>query len=222
MGEISDFQKIEFSLWIAVFVIMVILAYYFIKRSKKESVPKTFNEAAGIIFLGLAGMRILTIIYDFFDYGEIDFLPFLGNAFLFLGALPLVLYMEKNVIKKTKYILSAVAVAFFIYFIYIAFATNFERSALYFWAIPSFILELFILAIGYLYLIIKSTGSIRTSSILIIIGVFLIISFWVLHRAFGPLGENPLPIIQDYLAIISPIAIICGALITAKGFFSYT
>ncbi len=223
MGELSDFQKLEFGLWISVLVILIILTYYFLDRgSKKEDIPKSFNKAAGIIFLGLALMRLFSILYDFSDTFEHNpLILFLGNTFLFLGALPLVLYMERNVIRKTRYLLTLIALIFFLIFIYIGFSTAFERNTLYYWAIPPFGIELFILGIGYFYLILKSSGPIRKSSLLIFIGVFFIIGFWVLHGYYGPNGQEPLLIIQDYLAIISPVAVICGAFIAAKGFFGY-
>lgn len=224
MGELSDFQKLEFSLWVAVFVLLIVLTYYFLRRGfTKEDIPKAFNKAAGIIFLGLALMRLLSILYDFsdsFHYNSI--VLFLGNAFLFLGALPLVVYMEKNVIRKSKYILTLIALIFFIIYIYIGLSTEFDRTILYYWGVPPFGIELFVLAIGYFYLIIKSSGLVRKSTILITIGVTLLITFWVIHGVYGPNGQAPIPIVQDYLAIISPVAVICGSLIAAKGFFGYT
>lgn len=224
MGELSDFQKLEFSLWITVFVILIVLTYYFLRRGIiKEDIPKTFNKAAGIIFLGLALMRLFSVMYDFSDiFYHNPIILFLGNAFLFLGALPLVIYMEKNVIRKSKYVLTILALIFFIIFLYIGVSTGFDRANLYYWAVPPFGIELFILGIGYFYLILKSSGLVRKSTILIIIGVFLIIAFWVLHGFYGPNGQEPIPIVQDYLAIISPVAVICGSLIAAKGFFGYT
>jgi hypothetical protein len=224
MGELSDFQKLEFSLWIAVFVLLIILTYYFLRRGfNKEDIPKTFNKAAGIIFFGLAMMRLFSILYDFSDlFHQNSIILFLGNAFLFLGALPLVMYMEKNVIKKTKYILTLIALILFGIYIYIGISSEYDRIILYYWSVPPFGVELFILAIGYFYLIIKSSGLVRKSTILIVIGVALLITFWVLHGVYGPNGQEPIPIVQDYLAIISPVAVICGSLIAAKGFFGYT
>ncbi|MHA1129723.1 MAG: hypothetical protein ACTSQI_14680 [Candidatus Helarchaeota archaeon] len=112
MGEFSDFLKVELCLWMTVIVLLAIFTYYFIRRAfKDETMPKNFNLAAGIIFLGVAFMRICSILYDYFDIlYENQIVLFLGNVGVFLGTLPLVFYLEKNTYRKTKYLLSLSAI----------------------------------------------------------------------------------------------------------------
>jgi len=224
VGDFSDFQKTELSLWVIVIVLLLILAYYFINRGiHKEDIPKSFNIAAGIIFLGVGYMRICSILYDYFDIlYENQIILFLGNIGVFLGALPLVLYLEKNTYRRTKYLLSIVAIVFFSVFIFVSLASNFDKMVMGFWVLPPFAIELLILAGGYIYLIIKSSGTVRKSSLLILIGVALLLGFWYIHGTYGPHGIPPIPIVADYLAILSPLFIIIGTLIAAKGFFGYS
>ncbi|MHA1278475.1 MAG: hypothetical protein ACTSQI_13245 [Candidatus Helarchaeota archaeon] len=90
------------------------------------------------------------------------------------------------------------------------------------WVLPPFGIELVILGGGYLYLILKSSGNVRRSAILIIVGISIILCFWYIHGTIGPSGPYIIPEVAEYLAIISPIAIIIGGIIAAKGFFGYT
>ncbi len=224
MGEFSDFQKLELGLWVVITVFLLLFAYYFIQRGlKKEDVPKNFNIAAGIIFLGIGIMRILSIFHDYTDIlGGNQIVLFIGNICVFLGTLPLVLYMEKNIYVKTKYFLSLASIILFFIFVFISFSSNFDKQIMGLWVIPPFGIELLILAGGYIYLIVKSSGKVRLSCIMILIGVSLIIGFWYLHGVLGPHGTLPNPALQDYFAILSLVFIIIGTMIAAKGFFGYT
>jgi hypothetical protein len=192
-------------------------AIYFIRRAyKREEISKSFNVAAGILFLGLAGRLLLGF------YLEIVLIIFLANVSLFIAIFPLGLYLEKIVFRKTKYLISIIAVTMEVVFILISISANFHRPTMYLWVMPPFLIELFILGAGYLILIARSTGAVKTSSILILIGSILIIGSSFIVGYLGPEGQAPIPIMEDYLAILCPLLMIVGALIAAKGFFGYS
>ncbi|NVM28330.1 MAG: hypothetical protein HWN65_05770 [Candidatus Helarchaeota archaeon] len=226
MVQFSDFQKLEFSLWVAIIVIVLMFAYYFLRRGlKKEDVPKTFNVAAGILFLGMGFRFIFSIFYYYIDHPSFyrnPIIMFLGNAVLFLGTVPLGFYLEKNVFQKTKYIISAAAMVLFAVFVYFSISSNFDGPIMLQWILPPLGIVVFIIAGGYLYLIFKTTGSVRTSATLIFIGILLIVGFFLILMFFGPYAHTPIPVVEDYLAIICPVVMMMGTFILAKGVFGYS
>lgn len=221
MNDFTDLKKLEMTFWVVTIIVMVMFAIYFIRRAlSDEDVPKRFNISAGILFLGMGLHRNFSNLFEFYTlFYRNPMMLFLGNICLFLGIVPLLLYMEKAVFKKTKYLLTIAAVILFGVFVFIAVYTGFNNSIMYPWVIPPFAIGLFVIFGGYIYLIIKSTGDVRKNSILILVGCFIMISFWFLHGVFGEHGQMPLPVEWFYIAYIYPLVMIVGAIIAAKGFF---
>jgi len=215
----SEISLIELTLWIITAIIFGIFAFVFIKRAyTKEDVSKSFNLAAGILFVGL-GMRF---IMGLFATGEDKFIMFLSNSFLFIAVLPLGIYLERLFFRKSKNFLSLLSIILFVINVIISIGSNFTGSIMFVWVIPPFLVELIILLWGYIQLIRKSTGIVRKSAIFIFIGCILIIFFGFVHGVIGPGGQIQIPGIAEIVGITFPIIIILGALIAAKGFFGYS
>lgn len=209
MAEFLDYQRLELSLWVTTIVFEYIFSYYFIRQSLiRRDVPRKFNLAAGIMFLGIALTYSLRILNDYYDlFYENNVLMFISNIPFIVGTLPIVLYLEKNIIKKTKLVLSSLLIISSIIFIFISIISNFEPSAIEFWVAAPTAIGLLVPSISYLYLTIKSTGIVRTSSIFITFGIVLL-SFPI--YVFMGLSISPL---------IIPLASFVGCLFLAKGFF---
>ena len=204
MSDSQLLNTIGFILTICDAIIFFIFAFIFLKRASKRDDAKKFFMAATILFLGF-GIRIILGILDLMLNKEFVLIIFLSNMVLFIATIPLCFHVEKTVFKKTKLMLSYSAIALFVVFVVVSIISNFSRPVMYFWVIPPFIIVLFIWAIGYLFLIIKSTGSVRTSSILIFVGSAVIIVIGFLHGIYGTQGQNPIPVFSDYFEIIALI-----------------
>jgi len=216
-SQFGKFELLSASLWIITVIIFLIFGILFVRRAmKREEISKSFNISAGILFLGLGIRLLLPLII------EDRITMFFSNVSMFIATFPLGLYLEKIVFKKTKYMISLAAVILFVVFIIMSILSDFYRPTMYIWVMPPFAIELLILAVGYIYLIIKSTGVVKRSSILIFIGSVLFIGSSLIIGMYGPIGQNSIPVVEDYLAVICPLISIVGALIAAKGFFGYS
>ncbi len=211
MAEFLDFQKGEMSLWVITIVFEYIFSYYFIGRSlTRKDVSRNFNLAAGTMFLGIALTYSLRILNDYYDiFYQNNVLMLISNIPFVIGTLPVVLYLEKNILKKTRFLVSSLLIISSIIFVFMSIISNFEPSTIEFWVAPPTGIGLLVPSIIYLYLMIKSTGIVRRSSIFVCIGIILL-AFPVLVFLGAPISP-----------IIVPLASLVGCLFLAKGFFGY-
>jgi len=209
------FSFIELLLWMVVSVVILIFVVLFIYRSSATDL-KGFNLAAASVFFAL-----------FFDSFKRVILPgniymiFFSNVLLALFTVPMVYHLEKYIVRKTHQIVSYISFVLIGIYIVAVLLSNFARDVMNLFILFPLLLELGLISFVYIYLIIKSTGIIRKSSVLIFVGLGLTITFWFLHSQFGRTGSMPQPGLQDLIGIISPICITIGLTIAALGFFKY-
>lgn len=216
MAEIN-YELVELVLWIGVAFIIALLMIYFLNRAKKEQgKAKGFNLAAASTFMALFFDSIKRVIAP----GDIFFI-FLSNVAIVVFSIPLVYYLEKNIIRKTKQILSFTSIILIIIYIIIVVSTGFLRQIMNLLIIPPLLLVLGVIAFVYIYLIVKGVGEIRSSSFFIFVGLLLSMGSWAIHSQFGRRGGMEIGALIDIFGIVCPIFIIVGLLITAYGFMHF-
>ncbi len=211
LAQFLDIEKAEMSFWVITVVVEYIFAYYFLKRSlTRRDVPKSFNLAASLLFLGLAFTYTLRILNDYYElFYQNNVLMFISNIPFLLGTLPIVLYLEKNIIKKTRYIISSLLIISCGVFVVISIISNFDPSTIGFWAAVPTTIGMIVPSLSYLYIVIKSEAIVRISSIYICIGIILL--------AFPMIVFIGVPISPLFI----PLASFIGCLFLAEGFFGY-
>lgn len=207
----------EFVLWIVADLCMFFYFVIFLLKSRNlERQTRTFYLSVSFLFLLFGLQRLFSIIFDFF-YKESIFL-FLINLFLMTASIPLLLHLENNTI-KSKRVLSYSTLFMVLIYIIASILTGYDRVLIYYFIVPPFALSLGSIVSIYLYLMIKGTGNVRKTAIIIECGIVLITIFWFLHGQLGRGSVYPDPNLIDIIGIICPTGYIFGLLILAYGFF---
>ncbi|MFO8019213.1 MAG: hypothetical protein R6U96_11295 [Promethearchaeia archaeon] len=208
-----DLALIEYILWAVVSVGILIYFVSFFRRALKNEL-KDFNFAASSIFLALFFDSVKRLIFP----GEI-FMIFISNLALSVFTLPLVYHLEKNVIRKTKQIISILIVVLIGLFLAMTIISSFERATMNLFILFPLLLEVGLIIFVYIYLILKGVGEIRKSSTFILTGLLITISMWFVHSQIGRRGPMVMPGIVDIIGILAPLSIFIGLTLSAFGFF---
>ena len=216
---LDPFNLIQLFLWIAVVTVLFIFSYMnFAPIWKEEEIKKNFNITVGLIFIGLGFLRLLLIFHDYFViFYQNPIIWYLAHVFVFIFAIPFVVWLENQVIKTSKYIISIIATSLFSVYIIGTILVGFDVLIMQILIMPAFGTIILAILCTYIYLIIKSGGEIRKRSIYVLIGIFSLTLFWFMHWFFGPLGFFPIPTLKDIIAIVSPIGIIISGYIGSLG-----
>ncbi len=213
--DLSNPTELENLLWLIVGIIIGLYVIIFLRKAHKGDLKK-FNIGAASIFFAL-----------FFDSVRRLFLPkteemiFIGNIVIAVFCLPLLFYVEKNILKHKKNWIAYTSILLIGVFIVGVIISDFDRDTMNLLIIPPYAVEMLTILYVYISLVFKTTGIIRKSSALILVGLAITIVFWFLHGQFGPTGAYPDPALMDIFMYLSPIMILVGLSVAALGFFKY-
>ena len=171
---------IEFILWIIVDISLFFIASFFLLRflKEKEKPSEFFFFSIFFFFICTAVQRLLSLIFDFFISDL--FLLFLLTLINIISAIPLLFHLERTVL-HSKQIFSIVVFIFVGVYFGVYLIMGYDRYFMYFIFTPAYAIVVGVPGLIYLYLLVKSSGSVRTSLFLIIIGIGLVLVFWGMH-----------------------------------------
>ena len=214
--DLSDPAVVENLLWLVVGIIIGIYVIAFARRGIKGNL-KQFNYAAALIFFGLCFGSLRRLIIK-----DNIYMIFTSNLVLAIFCIPLMKYLEEQILQHKKLYLSYTTIVLVVVYIAAVLITNFENRNLMNWLILlPYILEIGTIFYVYAYMIKNTTGIIQKSSLLILIGLLVAIAAWMLHAQFGRNGTTPKEGLMNILGIVSPLSILIGLSIAALGFFKY-
>ncbi len=214
--DVSDPVELEQLLWLVVGIIIGLYVIAFIRRGVKGDL-KQFNYAAASIFFALCFDSLKRLIME----GNI-YMIFTSNIVLAAFCIPLVKFLEEQVLRNKKVYLTYSATSLVILYVVGVLTTRFQNRDIMNWLIIlPFALELGTILYVYAFMVKNTTGVIRKSSFLILLGLLVTVVFWALHAQFGRYGTSPNEGLKDLLGILSPVFILVGLSIAALGFFKY-
>ena len=209
-----DYEQIEMLLWVFVSIAIALYTILFIYRAfKKDKSARFFNLAAAAIFFSLFFDSFKRIFFQ----GNIIAI-FVANVALVLAMIPMVYYLEKNIIGRTKKILTLLAFIFVMIFIAGAMYFNFEQSIMNLLIMLPLAIEILVIGCSYIYLMVKGAGVLRKASAIIFFGLLIALGFWVIHGQIGRSSPQPMLEFVDLIGILAPSGVIIGFGIAAPGF----
>jgi len=214
--DLSNPAELENFLWLIVGIIIGIYVISFARRAMKGNL-KQFNYAAALIFFGLCFGSLRRLFLENNIY-----LIFTSNIVMAVFCIPLMKYLEEQILKHKKLYLTYSTLILIGVYVSGVLLTNFNNRNLMNWLIIlPYILELGTIFYVYAYMGKNTTGIIQKSSLLILFGLLIAITFWMLHAQFGRNGTSPRENLKDILGIVSPLSILLGLSTAALGFFKY-
>ncbi|MGQ4873653.1 MAG: hypothetical protein ACP6IY_06200 [Promethearchaeia archaeon] len=194
---------------IGCFIIGIIAAINVIKSESKLSKNYLIGISCFFILTGIS--RLIFFYHDFFAPDSLDILLWkIANSIMMAGFAFLAHTIETYVYKKTMHIFTITIVIFTLLHILMA-EKNLASIFLYAAATLSFILPCLV----YLIIAKKSPGAVRKKALIIIIGIFLIMSAAAMG-IFVMLNFMDL----TFSLIIGPPIVLTGFIITGYGFIT--
>ncbi len=201
-SSIPYYQGLSLILWIVSIVLLFLAAILFlIKAYKTEMKSQRMMQVGNAFFAAFFGlMRIFFIIAVYEEFAgrhNYDFYTTLGYIVALIGLIFWMFVLERYMIRKTKMIFTTIAIVSFIIAL-IALSGIIERGAaltLIYIILP---FSLVIILMLYIYLIVKTTGEIRTKAeyqllaiLLMFIGHLMDSEIFMTNLAFIPLEIAP-------------------------------
>jgi len=170
---IGYYEGVSLILWIITIALFLVGAVLFLIKLFKEEVKMAkigfLSMAVFLLFFGLCRISYLVAVYDPVNY---DFHTTLGYVFSIISLIFILYLIETQFIKSTKKIFTiSILVVFVISIIsLIGLAPRYIALMIMYIILP---FSVAIIMLMYIYIIIKSAGSVRRKGILIFIGIAL-------------------------------------------------
>jgi hypothetical protein len=168
------YDSIDYPLWIIVIIIGIINSIVFLLRTKKattEIQKSIFGAMSGLMFF-MAIMRICYTIASRFLIDQYDFWTTLGYITGIIGMAWFIFVYEKNLIKKTKFLLTIFSLSAII----VGTLSLFEiitRDYPRIYTSAAGTIDILVVIIMYSWLVKITTGSLRNQTIISLIGILL-------------------------------------------------
>ncbi|TFF96947.1 MAG: hypothetical protein EU547_05720 [Promethearchaeota archaeon] len=177
MGNLPYNIILKSIVWLISIIYLGIIALILFIRSQKTEIKslKEMRRAFCLFIVFFILQRFFFILSDFQrdTYGQTSLYSrfvILGYIFLIIGFLNIILILEKNVIKKTRYIISIIILIFIgvnVIMLFFPELLNLVRTLNYIISYG----EVVLLLIIYLYVIIKTTGNPRKKALITFLGL---------------------------------------------------
>jgi len=198
---------------------MLILGFSFLRFAKKVNKNSYY---IGLFFFWFIAARICRLIakfyigypYGFFEFeGNLFILALLYTLFSYIGLFFIYFFIERTILKKSRYFFSILVVV-----VTILSILNYIYPAAMVILTPLYIIVLFGLPIIFINLAIKSSGAVRKNALIVAIGIFLFelgIAFDIPEAASIWINVPGLP---EFTKLASPVLQIIGCTLIWKGF----
>lgn len=181
MGHLPYDLAIKTTAWIIVMIYLVIIATLLIIKLLKleEKSQKAMHRAYGLFLYLYPVARLFFIFSDYERDANAETLLYyrfvaIAYIFLIIGFLNIIFLAEKYIIKRSKYIITSSIPIVLAINVFIIFNPNLMPIVRYInYALLYF--EVGLLLIIYLYLAIKTSGKLRTESLLIVSALLIMV-----------------------------------------------